>query len=554
LSDVLDTSTLTRWQRQPLNFITEILRDPETGKPFVLLDAERAFLEHAYQIDDSGRLVYPEQLFGAPKKSGKTGFAAMHLLTTTLVFGGRFAEGYCIANDLEQAQGRVFQAVRRICEASPHLRRESNITQTRIEFPQTGAVIQAIGSDYAGSAGANPVISSFDELWGYTSERSRRLWDEMVPSPVRRISARLVTTYAGFEGESTLLEELYKRGLAQPQVGDVLHAGDGLLMLWSHMPVAPWQDERWLVDMRRSLRPNQYLRMIENRFVTTESSFVDMADWDACVTPGLSPTLMAPALPVWIGVDASVKRDSTAIAVVTFNKEAQRVVLVLHRIFQPSAKEPLDFEATVEKALRDLVRRFAVRGVFYDPYQMVAVAQRLQAAGIPMREFPQTVGNLTEIGTNLFELIKSHALITYPDPDLRLAISRAIAVETSRGWRIAKEKAAHKIDVVVALAMAAHAAMARRWDEEVSFHVPFVAGTPRNIPCADPVVVGEVVCPPGPNPWPGTPAAGAPAKPVLPALPPQTWDDTPGGKAWQSWHDAGGYGGPGFDRWSNRND
>jgi hypothetical protein len=27
-----------------------------------------------------------------------------------------------------------------------------------IEFPQTGAVIQAIGSDYAGSAGANPVI------------------------------------------------------------------------------------------------------------------------------------------------------------------------------------------------------------------------------------------------------------------------------------------------------------------------------------------------------------------------------------------------------------
>jgi phage terminase large subunit-like protein len=164
VSDVLDTSALTRWQRQPLSFITEILRDPETGKPFVLLDAERAFLEHAYQTDDSGRLVYPEQLFGAPKKSGKTGFAAMHLLTTTLVFGGRFAEGYAIANDLEQAQGRVFLAARRICETSPHLRRECNITQTRIEFPQTGAAIQAIGSDYAGSAGANPVISSFDEL------------------------------------------------------------------------------------------------------------------------------------------------------------------------------------------------------------------------------------------------------------------------------------------------------------------------------------------------------------------------------------------------------
>ena len=48
---------------------------------------------------------------------------------------------------------------------------------------------------------------------------------------------------------------------------------------------------------------------------------------------------------------------------------------------------------------------------------------------------------------------------------------------------------------------------------------------------------------------PNPPAASAPAKPVRP----QTWDDTPGGKAWQAWHDAGGYGGPGFDRWSNRN-
>ena len=37
---------------------------------------------------------------------------------------------------------------------------------------------------------------------------------------------------------------------------------------------------------------------------------------------------------------------------------------------------------------------------------------------------------------------------------MRLAVSRCVALETSRGWRIAKEKASHKIDVVVALAMA----------------------------------------------------------------------------------------------------
>jgi phage terminase large subunit-like protein len=266
---------------------------------------------------------------------------------------------------------------------------------------------------------------------------------------------------------------LHKRGLAQPQVGDALHAGDGLLMLWSHVPIAPWQTEAWLAEMRRSLRPNQYLRMIENRFVTTESSFVDMADWDACVDPAVAPLVSDRALPIWIGVDASVKRDSTAIVAVTWDSETSKVRIVFHRIFQPSTKEPLNFEATIAHTVRELLTRFAVRGVFYDPFQMAAVAQGLQHVGVPMREVPQTPGTLTEIGTNLFELIKARGLVVYPDANLRLAISRAVAVETPRGWKISKEKQSHKIDVVVALAMAAHAAvLGSRVPAEPNIHVP----------------------------------------------------------------------------------
>jgi phage terminase large subunit-like protein len=37
---------------------------------------------------------------------------------------------------------------------------------------------------------------------------------------------------------------------------------------------------------------------------------------------------------------------------------------------------------------------------------------------------------------------------------MRLAVSRAVAVETGRGWRISKDKQSHKIDVVIALSMA----------------------------------------------------------------------------------------------------
>jgi hypothetical protein len=59
----------------------------------------------------------------------------------------------------------------------------------------------------------------------------------------------------------------------------------------------------------------------------------------------------------------------------------------------------------------------------------------------------------------LYELIVGQSLVLYPDAGMRLAASRAIAVESARGWRIAKEKQSHKIDVIVALAMSAWAAV-----------------------------------------------------------------------------------------------
>jgi phage terminase large subunit-like protein len=458
MSDDLDATVIDRWRRYPAEFITAVLRDPETREPFVLLEAEKRFIAEAFRTDADGRLLYPEQVYAAPKKSGKTGFGAIMTLTTVLVYGGAFSEGFCCANDYEQAQGRVFQAIRRIVEASPLLRRSAKVTANRIEF-DTGASIVAIASDYAGAAGANPTITTFDELWGYTSERSHRLWDEQVPPPTRKIACRLTVTYAGFEGESELLEGLYKRGMKLPEIGPDLRAGDGLLMFWTHRPVAPWQSEAWLNQMRGQLRPNAFLRLIENRWVTSESSFVDDEWLDACTDPEARPVVADRGMSVWLGVDASVKRDSTAIVACTWDSEAKKVRLVGHRVFQPSADDPINFEMTVAGTVRSFAHRFGVRQCLYDPYQMQAVAQRLAGEGVPMVEFAQSVPNLTEASTNLYELVRARGIVLYPDAGIRLAFNRAITLETTRGWRIAKEKTSHKIDVVVALAMAAHGAV-----------------------------------------------------------------------------------------------
>jgi len=99
--------------------------------------------------------------------------------------------------------------------------------------------------------------------------------------------------------------------------------------------------------------------------------------WDACVDQSMRPLIGVRSLPVWIGLDASLKRDSTAIVAVTFDREANRARLVWNRIFQPSPDDPIDFESTVERRLLELRGSFDVREVRYDPYQLVAVAQRL---------------------------------------------------------------------------------------------------------------------------------------------------------------------------------
>jgi phage terminase large subunit-like protein len=444
---------IAAWRADPVAFIEQALRDPETQSPFKLYPAQADFVRRAFTLTPDGRLPYPEMLFSAPKKSGKTALSGMLGIYIAVVIGGRFSEIYCLSNDYEQSVGRVFEAARRMVEASPLLAGSAKITADRIEFVSTGSFIQACASDYSGFAGSNPSLCIFDELWGYVSERAQRLWDEAVPSPTRKVSARLTVSYSGFEHESELLEGLYKRGTQGQSIAPDLYESPGMLCYYTHDCPAPWQTETWREQMRQQLRPNAFLRLIENRWVSSESTFVALEWWDACIDSDLSPALAEANLPVWVGVDASVKRDSTAVVAATFKDG--KVRLVWHRTFQPSPEDPLDFEATIEKTLLELRRRFWVREIRYDPYQLVAVAQRLTTAGLPMVEFPQSVPNLTESSTNLYEVIKGRNLVAYPDADIRLAVSRAVALETTRGWRIAKEKQSHKIDVIVALAMAA---------------------------------------------------------------------------------------------------
>ena len=99
------------------------------------------------------------------------------------------------------------------------------------------------------------------------------------------------------------------------------------------------------------------------------------------------------------------------------------------------------------------------------------------------------------MGQTLFDLLTGLNLEIYPADDLRQQALSTVAVESPRGWRIAKEKASKKIDAIVALAMASVAAMAHRGEIgsraasgfNLSAHVPTEAITPFR----GPVYIGQ---------------------------------------------------------------
>ena len=89
----------------------------------------------------------------------------------------------------------------------------------------------------------------------------------------------LIVTYAGFTGESVLLERLYPQGIAGERIDDDLEVfrSEGQFTFWSHTPRQPWQTQQYYAEQRRTLRPNAYARLHENQWVSGESAFITTA-------------------------------------------------------------------------------------------------------------------------------------------------------------------------------------------------------------------------------------------------------------------------------------
>jgi len=255
-------------------FIQRLVR-LEDGSPVALAKHQRAVLDHVLTPRASGRLPFTTVVWSEPKKSGKTSIAAW-VGSWVLNTQGPRAEVLVCANDLEQSIARVFSEMVRVQEAHPALKRRIRKATDGLLVLTDGSTAKPVALDYSGEAGANPSLVIHDESWGIMSEKARRLYDELTPPPTRPLGLRWVSSYAGYSNESTTLEDLYRRGIAgKPARGlPDCRANGPLFMLWSHTPRMPWQTAAYYNAQREELRPRAYLRLHENRWVTSEGAWL----------------------------------------------------------------------------------------------------------------------------------------------------------------------------------------------------------------------------------------------------------------------------------------
>ena len=213
----------------------------------------------------------------------------------------------------------VYSTIEGLIQYNPELHAECEV-QSRTIYCQNGTEIRALSSEYSTASGSNHGWTSWDELWAYTSEGSRRLWEELTSVPTRRNSIRLVSTYAGYTQESGIPRGLIRAGGARwrahwlrelfpSSTRQRVYLRTGIA---ARLVAGEYAEPAPLTSAGNISAPSH-----RNEWVSSESRFIEPEVYDACVDSFLREDLTGA---LFLGVDVGLKSDSTAIVAVRYQE------------------------------------------------------------------------------------------------------------------------------------------------------------------------------------------------------------------------------------------
>jgi len=442
-------------------------------QPIILTAWQRAALESYEALRESVTTWAVSNI----KKTGKTALNAVLTQWRWLALPGQH---FTAANDLDQSQARQFAMIVDSVRANPFLSSTVKIGRSELIFEPTGSRLTALASDATGNAGANFLTVSHTEAWGILYEGGIRSWEELTPPPGKWYglpALRLADSYAGFLGESATWHKLVDRGLAGKRISKEwpIYQAGGLLLFHMEGEEAqrrcfrgtPEEAEAYYTEQRQTLRPNTFDRMHANQRTAAESAFLPEGAWQRVESNEVHPLRPGERTRLVIGVDASTTRDNTALVGVEFKPKTGVTEVRLVRVWKPQkgllrfGKPTIDLEETLGAEVLRMHKEGQLSAVVADPYQLHSLIVKWEKAGIKVIELAQNAGRV-ESDQALYDAIVSGSLLHYGDPVLTENVRNAVAVETPRGLRLAKEKTSKKIDAAVALSMAHWGALSRK--------------------------------------------------------------------------------------------
>lgn len=451
----------------PIAWIESHFFVPELSGPIQLMPYHKAVIREAFSKDENVLFKYNLILWGDIKKSIKSSIAAAVGLCRAVHL--EWGSVKIIANDLKQADSRVAFYLRRAITMNPQL---AGIKQAgyKTSLPNH-TTIEAIPIDPAGEAGGNDDLVIYSELWAAKHKAIQQMWTESTLSPTKfGKSQRWVETYAGFSGESPILERLYERGKGgekldlsftdeQGQYHDLsdleVYRAGGMLMLWNTVPRCPWQTQAYYNQEEADLIPSEFRRVHRNEWIGSVSKFVERVWWDACYGPLPALTNAEPAI---LSLDAATGGESTApadcfaaVLVTRHPSNSEHIAVRYCGIWQAEPGKLLDFEP-IEQEIRRLVASFSIIEIAYDKYQLHEMMMRFRREGlVNVRMFPQEADRLVA-DKQLRDIIIGKRITHDGNPSLSQHVDNANVVNHGKeGIRIVKRQPHLKVDSCVAL-------------------------------------------------------------------------------------------------------
>lgn len=487
----------TNFELDPVVWAENHFHIPELKGPIKLYPHQKAVLREAYKRDGNGRFVYSIVVWSDIKKSAKSSIASLVAIHRALSV--EWGSIKIIANDLKQADSRVAYYLRRALSLNPNYFNLSKPPANyKVTFPNH-TIVEAIPIDPGGEAGGNDDLIIFSELWAAKNKAIQTMWTEGTLSPTKYgYSQRWAETYAGFVGDSPILEGLYERGVKGgtrldlrgnvPECSDEerdsladleVYANGDMLCLWNTKPRLPFQTPEYYASEENVLTPNEFLRVHRNQWVTSSDSFLpDISWWQNCQRP-LPP--LTDKEDLIIAVDGAASNDNFGIVGLTRNIEYAKDGTITNdttqvkyaRRWEPAKGRPIQFSnindpfdrSTPEGELRYLCTHYNVIVVAYDPMQLVDMMQRFKQKNLvyckPFSQQQERLKADRQLRDNIRDRVIEHdgnAVLT----EHLMNADAAIDGDTENKLRIVKRSDSGKIDLAVCLSMANY--VARKWN------------------------------------------------------------------------------------------